>query len=57
MLISYPLFFQLYQDGHREKYILVQVFYFRDILSSNQSLSAEIIEEFIAVYLVHHNFD
>ena len=37
--------------------ILVQVFSFRERLCLNQSLSAEITEEFIAVYLVHHNFD
>lgn len=38
-------------------FLLVRVFSFREILCLNQSLSAEIIEEFIAVYLVHHNFN
>lgn len=37
--------------------VLVQVFSFRERLCLNQSLSAEIIEEFIAVYLFHHDFD
>lgn len=38
-------------------FLLVQVFSFRMISCLNQSLSAEITEEFIVVYLVHHNFD
>lgn len=37
--------------------ILVPIISFRGRLCLNQSLSAEITEKFIAVYLVHHNFD
>lgn len=37
--------------------ILVQIISFRERLRLNQSLSAEITEKFIAVYLAHCNFD
>lgn len=63
MVIVAPLFFQSYDDRHRGKYIYISIlvpffffFFFRGILCLNESLSAEIIEEFIAVYLGHHDF-
>lgn len=53
MLILYPLFFSNYirMDIEEIIFLLGQVFSFREIACLNQSLSAEIIEEFIAVYL------